>query len=124
MMTGGGGPGLANPELLSGKTGLEVLQAMLRSELPFPPIAETLDFSLISVEAGKAVFQGTPQFKHYNPLGSVHGGWFATLLDSALGCAVQSVLPHPRHAKRRIRTAVSTSIIEVRQASAWEGYAD
>jgi len=41
---------------------------------PIPPIAETLDFSLISVEAGKAVFQSTPQFKHYNPLGSVHGG--------------------------------------------------
>ena len=59
----------------------------------FPPIAETLDFSLISVEAGKAVFQSTPQFKHYNPLGSVHGGWYATLLDSALGCAVQSTLP-------------------------------
>jgi uncharacterized protein (TIGR00369 family) len=52
-----------------------------------------LDFSLISVEAGKAVFHSTPQFKHYNPLGSVHGGWYATLLDSALGCAVQSMLP-------------------------------
>ena len=93
MMGGGGGPGLADPGLLSGKTGLGLLQAMLRGELPFPPIAETLDFSLISVEAGKAVFQGTPQFKHYNPLGSVHGGWYATLLDSALGCAVQSALP-------------------------------
>ena len=93
MMAGGGRPGLADPGLLSGKTGLGLLQAMLRGELPFPPIAETLDFSLISVEAGKAVFQGTPQFKHYNPLGSVHGGWYATLLDSALGCAVQSALP-------------------------------
>ena len=93
IVAGGGGPGVADPALLFGKTGLEVLQAMLRGELPFPPIAETLDFSLISVERGKAVFQGTPQFKHYNPLGSVHGGWYATLLDSALGCAVQSALP-------------------------------
>ena len=93
MRAGGGRPGIADPALLSGKTGLEVLQAMLRGELPFPPIAETLDFSIISIEAGKAVFQSTPQFKHYNPLGSVHGGWYATLLDSALGCAVQSVLP-------------------------------
>src|SRR5271155_4144984 len=93
---GGGGPGVADPLLLSGKAGLELLQAMLRGELPFPPIAETLDFSLISVEAGKAVFQSTPQFKHYNPLGTVHGGWYATLLDSALGCAVQSVLPAGR----------------------------
>ena len=73
MLTGGGRPGVADTALRSGKTGLELLQAMLRGELPFPPIAETLDFSLISVEAGKAVFQSTPQFKHYNPLGSVHG---------------------------------------------------
>lgn len=94
MMAGGGGPGVADPGLLSGKTGLEVLQAMLRGERPFPPIAE--DFSLLSVEADKAVFQGTPQFKHYNPLGSVHGGWYATLLDLALGCAVQSMLPAGR----------------------------
>jgi uncharacterized protein (TIGR00369 family) len=93
MLAGGGRPGVADPALRSGKTGLELLQAMLRGELPFPPIAETLDFSLISVEAGKAVFQSTPQFKHYNPLGFVHGGWYATLLDSALGCAVQSMLP-------------------------------
>ena len=93
MMAGGGRAGVADPALCSGKSGLELLQAMLRGELPFPPIAETLDFSLISVEAGKAVFQSTPQFKHYNPLGSVHGGWYAALRDSALGCAVQSVLP-------------------------------
>jgi uncharacterized protein (TIGR00369 family) len=93
MLAGGGRSGVADRALHSGKTGLELLQAMLRGELPFPPIAETLDFSLISVEAGKAVFQGTPQFKHYNPLGTVHGGWYATLLDSALGCAVQSMLP-------------------------------
>jgi uncharacterized protein (TIGR00369 family) len=93
MLAGGGRPGVADPALLSGKTGLELLQAMLRGELPYPPIADTVDFSLISVEAGKAVFQSTPQFKHYNPLGTVHGGWYATLLDSALGCAVQSALP-------------------------------
>jgi uncharacterized protein (TIGR00369 family) len=92
MREGGGRPGVPDPALLIGKSGLELLQGMLRGELPFPPIAETLDFSLISVEAGKTVFQGTPQFKHYNPLGSVHGGWYATLLDSALGCAVQSTL--------------------------------
>jgi hypothetical protein len=72
MLAGGGRPGIADPALRSGKTGLELLQAMLRGELPFPPIAETLDFSLISVEAGKAVFQGTPQFKHYNQIGRAH----------------------------------------------------
>ena len=50
-------------------------------------------FRSVEVAFGKAVFQGTPQLKHYNPLGTVHGGWFATLLDSAVGCAVHSSLP-------------------------------
>ncbi len=93
MHAGGGKAGVASQDMLKDKTGLEILQAMLAGELPYPPIADTLDFSLIEVSAGKAVFQGTPQLKHYNPLGSVHGGWYATLLDSALGCAVQTMLP-------------------------------
>jgi uncharacterized protein (TIGR00369 family) len=93
LQAAGARVGLADPAQLAGKSGLEIMQAMLRGELPFPPIAETLDFSLISVEAGQTVFQGTPQLKHYNPLGTVHGGWYATMLDSALGCAVQSALP-------------------------------
>jgi uncharacterized protein (TIGR00369 family) len=96
MRAGGGKPGLADSALIAGKTGLELLQAMLNGELPYPFIAETMDFSLIEVDVGKAVFQGTPQLKHYNPLGTVHGGWYATLLDSALGCAVQSTLPAGR----------------------------
>jgi uncharacterized protein (TIGR00369 family) len=69
------------------------MQALLAGELPFPHIAQTLDFSLVEVTAGKAVFQGTPQLMHYNPLGGVHGGWYATLLDSALGCAVHTAMP-------------------------------
>ncbi len=93
MHAGGGKAGVATRDMVEDKTGLEILQAMLAGELPYPPIADTLDFSLIEVSAGKAVFQGTPQLKHYNPLGSVHGGWYATLLDSALGCAVQTMLP-------------------------------
>ncbi len=93
---GGGMPGLARPEMLAGKTGLEMMQAMLAGELPFPHIADTLDFSLMEVSPGKAVFQGTPQLKHYNPLGTVHGGWYATLLDSALGCAVHTLMPTGR----------------------------
>ena len=75
MLAGGGKPGLARPEMLTGKTGLEIMQAMLAGELPYPHIAQTLDFSLIEVGPGTAVFQGTPQLAHYNPLGSVHGGW-------------------------------------------------
>jgi uncharacterized protein (TIGR00369 family) len=69
---------------------------MLRGELPYPPIARTLGFTIIEVGPGTAVFQGSPQFAHYNPLGSVHGGWFATMLDSALGCAVHTMMPAGR----------------------------
>ncbi len=79
--------------MLAGKTGLQQMQAMLDGLAPRPPISETLDFLLVSVEDGLATFQGRPRFEHYNPLGSVHGGWFATLLDSALGCAVHTTLP-------------------------------
>ena len=71
---------------------MQVFEAMLAGELPPAPIAQTLDFMLVEVEPGRAVFQGRPLLRHYNPLGSVHGGWFATLLDSALGCAVHSTL--------------------------------
>ena len=85
--------GLASRAMLAGKTGLQQMQSMLDGLAPRPPISETLDFALISVTDGEAVFQGRPQFKHYNPLGSVHGGWFATLLDSALGCSVHTTLP-------------------------------
>lgn len=79
-------------EKLATLSGLEVLQAIFDGELPPPPIGETLDFLPIHMERGKAVFQGRPSKKHYNPLGSVHGGWFATLLDSAVGCAIHSTL--------------------------------
>ncbi len=87
------GPGLARAEQLAGKTGLETFALMLAGEIPFPAMAETLDFQLIDVGPGRAVFQGRPLLRHYNPLGSVHGGWFATLLDSAVGCAVHTTLP-------------------------------
>ena len=93
MVEGGGKPGLAGPEHFAGKTGLEQMQAMLSGGMPYPHIAETMDFALVEIELGKAVFQGTPQLKHYNPLGSVHGGWYATLLDSAVGCAVHTMMP-------------------------------
>ena len=92
----GPGPGLASPEQLAGKTGLEVLQAMARGEIPFAEIAKTLDFTLMEVGEGRAVFQGTPRTQHLNPLGTIHGGWFATLLDSALGCSVHTMMPPGR----------------------------
>jgi len=93
MLAGGGKAGLATPDMLVGKTGLQQMQAMLDGHAPYPHIADTMDFALIEIGEGKAVFQGTPQLKHYNPLGTVHGGWYATLLDSALGCAVHTLMP-------------------------------
>ncbi|WP_342128841.1 PaaI family thioesterase [Hydrogenophaga sp. OTU3427] len=92
-MAAGAGAGLAKMEDLVGKTGLQQMQALLDGHTPYPHIADTMDFTLVEVGEGRAVFQGTPQMKHYNPLGSVHGGWYATLLDSALGCAVHTMMP-------------------------------
>ncbi|MFJ9912630.1 PaaI family thioesterase [Actinacidiphila glaucinigra] len=74
-------------------SGLEFLRDVLAGRLPAPPIASTLGFTLEEVEEGRAVFAMEPGEEHYNPIGSVHGGVYATLLDSAAGCAVQSVLP-------------------------------
>lgn len=85
-------PGLANPGHATKLGGLALLQAMIRGEVPDPPITRTLDFFLLEAEAGRAVFLGEPQFAHYNPIGSVHGGWHATLLDSAMGCAVHTLV--------------------------------
>lgn len=95
-MAQGPGAGVATPEQVAGKSGLDLMQAMLRGELPFPPIAASLDFTLVAVGDGMATFQGTPLARHLNPMGTVHGGWFATLLDSALGCAVHTKMPPGR----------------------------
>jgi uncharacterized protein (TIGR00369 family) len=108
-MDTGAGAGVARPDQIIGKTGLELMQAMLRGELPFPPIAQTLDFTIVEVAPGQAVFQGTPGPAHLNPMGTVHGGWFATLLDSALGCAV-----HTRMAAGQGYTTAELSVNIVR----------
>ena len=76
-----------------GLSGLEYLHAIAADEIPPPPIAVLLGFELEEVEEGRAVFAVTPQEFHYNPIGVVHGGLAATLLDSAMGCAVHSTLP-------------------------------
>ncbi|WP_372524708.1 PaaI family thioesterase [Piscinibacter sp.] len=86
-------PGLGRPEQFAGRSGIQIFEAMLAGEIPVPPISGTLDFMLVEAEPGRVQFQGRPQFAHYNPMGSVHGGWIATLLDSALACAVHTLLP-------------------------------
>ncbi|MER7839094.1 PaaI family thioesterase [Streptomyces sp. NPDC096040] len=73
--------------------GIDFLRELQAGGLPSSPINHTVDFVLDEVEPGRAVFSLTPGEEHYNPIGSVHGGIFAVLLDSAAGCAVQSTLP-------------------------------
>ena len=73
--------------------GIEFLRAIRDGRLPAPPIAELLGFDLVEVEPGHAVFEVTPAEQHYNPIGVVHGGLAMTLLDSAMGCAVQTQMP-------------------------------
>ncbi|MGE4239319.1 PaaI family thioesterase [Ramlibacter sp.] len=96
VLAAGPGAGVARPEQVAGMSGLETVQAMLRGELPSAPIAETLDFLLMEVGEGRAVFQGAPGPAHLNPMGGIHGGWYATVLDSALGVSVHTMMPPGR----------------------------
>jgi uncharacterized protein (TIGR00369 family) len=72
--------------------GIDYMRALASGELPPPPIAVLLRMQPVEVEPGRAVFEGEPGEEHYNPIGVVHGGYAATLLDSALGCAVHTTL--------------------------------
>ena len=72
--------------------GLEYFQAMSDGKLPMPPLLQTLDFKVKSIEKGKAVFAFEPQEFHYNPIGTVHGGVISAILDSAMGCSIHSLL--------------------------------
>ncbi|HEY7256590.1 MAG TPA: PaaI family thioesterase [Solirubrobacterales bacterium] len=74
-------------------TGLEYMTAVVESRVPPPPIAVVMRLRPLEIEEGRVVFQGEPGEEHYNPIGVVHGGYAATLLDSALGCAVHTTLP-------------------------------
>lgn len=84
--------GVVTPDILKSYDGLSFLKGIIDGTIPNPPISELMDFHLIEVEKGRAVFEGAPDFHHYNPIGTVHGGFAATLLDSALGCAIFSTI--------------------------------
>jgi uncharacterized protein (TIGR00369 family) len=73
-------------------SGLQLLTEIMNGTQPVPPIQQALDFRLVHVERGYTAFTGTPKFEYYNPLGSVHGGYTAALLDSCMACAVHSTL--------------------------------
>ena len=92
-MTLQSGDGSADAAEIAGMTGLEQLRAMIAGRLPAAPIGGTMGFRLVEVGEGMAVFEGTPGPGLLNPLGSVHGGWALTLIDSATGCAVHATLP-------------------------------
>jgi uncharacterized protein (TIGR00369 family) len=85
--------GIASAEQMLGLSGREMLEAMLAGQLPAPPIGRTLHFTLIAIDDGVAIFEGRPDPDLLNPLGSVHGGWAMTLIDSATGCALHTRLP-------------------------------
>jgi uncharacterized protein (TIGR00369 family) len=80
-------------EVGRGLSGLEYLRKLIDGELPRPPISALMNFGLVELSEGYAVFTVEPAEYHYNPIGLVHGGLAATLLDSAMGCAVHSALP-------------------------------
>lgn len=84
--------GVVPPEEALKMSGIEFLTAMRDGVYPSPPISETLDFWLESCEVGKVVFMARPSGRFYNPMGMVHGGWMATLLDTVMACAVHSTL--------------------------------
>ena len=71
-------------------SGLDYMLAILHGEFPAPPISQTMNYKLIDVTSGRVVFRGSPNFSTLNPMGTVHGGWYATLLDSAMACAIST----------------------------------
>jgi uncharacterized protein (TIGR00369 family) len=84
--------GVVAADILASVSGLDFLRLIAEGRFPGPPIAELLGFRPVEVERGRIVFAATPGVRHYNPIGSVHGGFVATLLDSCMSCAVQSML--------------------------------
>jgi uncharacterized protein (TIGR00369 family) len=84
---------LPSQEEILSMTGLEFMEKIKLGELPGAPIAKTLNYDLISVSLGQVIFRGAPKFDSMNPVGSVHGGWYGTLLDSAMACAVMTKIP-------------------------------
>lgn len=84
---------LLSLDQITDMSGLDFMQGILEGTLPHPPIGPTLNYHLHAVEDGKVAFRGTPWFDHCNPMGTVHGGWYGTLLDSCMACAVMTKVP-------------------------------
>ena len=84
---------LPDQETLLSMSGMDFMQGILNDTIPRPPISVGLNYALETVEDGKVIFRGAPSFDHTNPMGTVHGGWYGTLLDSAMACAVLPKVP-------------------------------
>ena len=85
--------GLTPPEVMASMAGIDFVRAIFDGKLPAPPIMQTVEPFDSTAEPGVVVMHSIPGFRHYNPIGSVHGGYAATLLDSAMGLAVHTALP-------------------------------
>jgi uncharacterized protein (TIGR00369 family) len=85
--------GVTPTEVMASMPGLDFVRAIFSDRLPEPPIMQTVEPFDCTAEPGVVVIHSVPGFRHYNPIGSVHGGYAATLLDSAMGLAVHSMLP-------------------------------
>jgi uncharacterized protein (TIGR00369 family) len=96
MLAGGATAGVATREQVAHLSGLEIFKEILLGRLPYASVGRTLEYSPVTVDLGEIVFQGSPQANFLNPMGTVHGGWYGTLLDSAMGCAVHTIVPAGR----------------------------
>jgi uncharacterized protein (TIGR00369 family) len=85
--------GIVPRDVATSMSGLAFLAALRDGSLVRPPFSDTTDIRPVEIELGRIVFEGTPSERFYNPMGTVHGGWIATLLDTAMACAIQSMLP-------------------------------
>ena len=84
---------LPSNEVILSMSGLELMKQIENGELPVAPISHTLNYELNHVSLGRVIFRGSPRFNAMNPIGSVHGGWYGTLLDSAMACAIMTKVP-------------------------------
>ena len=108
--------GVVDPAIATAGTALDFLKSMLERREPAPPFSETTDIWIVSAETGRVVFEAMPSARFYNPMGVVHGGWIATLLDSCMGCAVQSALK-----AAQTYTTVEMKTVFVRVVHEWTG---
>lgn len=93
MLTAKTSADLPDQETLLSMSGMDFMLGILNGTIPRPPISVGLNYALDTVEDGKVIFRGAPSFDHTNPMGTVHGGWYGTLLDSAMACAVMTKVP-------------------------------